>query len=186
MDATSIAAFVVSTNDVFRTMLSLGVTAGKPYTCCVVPRFENEVSGIIGMSGDVQGMVVLSFPTTTACNVIRAFTGMDMDPSSPDFADAIGELVNMISGAAKAKFEGKNVSISCPSVVIGRGHKVQQPSDALCITIPFECPAGAFSVEVAMKSARAVAHPTATTTTANTSNATTHTNSSTSTSAQAA
>jgi hypothetical protein len=70
--------------------------------------------------------------------------------------------------------------------VIGRGHKVQQPSDALCITIPFECPAGAFSVEVAMKSARAVAHPTATTTTANTSNATTHTNSSTSTSAQAA
>jgi hypothetical protein len=85
----------------------------------------------------------------------------------------------MISGAAKAKFEGKNVSISCPSVVIGRGHKVQQPSDALCITIPFECPAGAFSVEVAMKNARVVAHPTATSATTNTSN-------STSTSAQAA
>ena len=180
MDASSIAAFVVSTNDVFRTMLSLGVTAGKPYTCCAVPKFENEVSGIIGMSGDVQGMVVLSFPTTTACNVIRAFTGMDMDPSSPDFADAIGELVNMISGAAKAKFEGKNVSISCPSVVIGRGHKVQQPSDALCITIPFDCPAGAFSVEVAMKSARVVSHPTTTSAT------NTHTNNSTSTSAQAA
>ena len=160
MDASQITSFVASTHQVFSTMLSLTVTAGRPYTCCTVPKFENEVSGIIGMSGDMQGMVVLSFPTATARNVIRAFTGMDMDPNSPDFADAVGELVNMISGAAKAKFEGKNVSISCPSVVIGRGHKVQQPSDALCITIPFECAAGAFSVEVAIKSARAATYAT--------------------------
>ncbi len=157
MDAQQITSFVASTHQVFTTMLSLSVTASKPYTCCAVPRFENEVSGIIGMSGDVQGMVVLSFPTTTARNVIRSFTGMDMDPTSPDFADAVGELVNMISGAAKAKFEGKNVSISCPSVVIGKGHKVQQPSDATCITIPFECPAGAFSLEVAIKNAKVAA-----------------------------
>ena len=75
-------------------------------------------------------------------------------------ADAVGELVNMISGAAKAKFEGKNVSISCPSVVIGKGHKVAQPSDAVCITIPFDCPAGQFSVEIAIKSAKAAANPT--------------------------
>jgi chemotaxis protein CheX len=76
------------------------------------------------------------------------------------------ELVNMISGAAKAKFEGKNVSISCPSVVVGKGHKVQQPSDALCITIPFDCPGGSFSVEVAMKLARSAAQPTVQNTTA--------------------
>lgn len=158
MDAQQITSFVTSTHQVFTTMLSLTVSPGKPYTCCAVPKFENEVSGIIGMSGDMQGMVVLSFPTSTARNVIRAFTGMDMEPSSPDFADAVGELVNMISGAAKAKFEGKNVSISCPSVVIGKGHKVQQPSDAVCITIPFDCPAGAFSVEVAIKSAKSAAN----------------------------
>ena len=159
MDASQITSFVMSTHQVFSTMLSLNVTAGKPYTCCAVPRFENEVSGIIGMSGDMQGMVMLSFPTATARNVIRAFTGMDMDVNSPDFADAVGELVNMVSGSAKAKFEGKNISISCPSVVLGKGHKVAQPSDALCITIPFECPAGQFSVEIAIKHAQAVAHP---------------------------
>ncbi len=81
MDARSIAHFVGSTQQVFSTMLSLSVTAGKPYTCCTVPRFENEVSGIIGMSGDLQGMVVLSFPVSTARATIRAFTGMDMEPS---------------------------------------------------------------------------------------------------------
>ena len=162
MDAQSITAFVASTHQVFSTMLSLTVTAGKPYSGSTVPLFESEVSGIIGMSGDVQGMVVLSFPTATACNVIRAFTGADMDPSSPDFADAVGELVNMISGAAKAKFECTNVSISCPSVVLGRGHRVAQPSDATCITIPFACSAGQFSVEVAMKLAKSAAVPTST------------------------
>jgi chemotaxis protein CheX len=159
MDSQSVAAFVTSTNQVFTTMLSLQVSAGKPYSGCAVPRFENDVSGIIGLSGDVQGMVVLSFPTTTARNAIRAFTGMDMEPSSPDFADAIGELVNMISGAAKAKFEGRTISISCPSVVLGRGHRVTQPSDAFCITIPFDCPAGEFSLEVAMKLAKSDAVP---------------------------
>ncbi|MFM7053076.1 MAG: chemotaxis protein CheX [Planctomycetota bacterium] len=157
MDARSIAHFVASTQQVFSTMLSLTVTAGKPFTGTTVPRFENEVSGIIGMSGDLQGMVVLSFPTATAKGAIQAFTGMEMEPSSPDFADAIGELVNMVSGSAKAKFEGKNVSISCPSVVIGKGHKVQQPSDAVCIVIPFTCPAGEFSVEVAIKPAKTAA-----------------------------
>lgn len=163
MDAHSIASFVASTHQVFSTMLSLTVTPGKPFSVGAVPRFENEVSGIIGMSGDVQGMVVLSFPTSTAKGAIQAFTGMEMDPSSPDFADAVGELVNMISGAAKAKFEGKNVSISCPSVVIGKGHKVQQPSDAVCITIPFSSPAGEFSVEVAIKPAKSVAATTTST-----------------------
>ena len=163
MDASSIASFVSSTHQVFSTMLSLTVTPGRPYTAGSVPRFENEVSGIIGMSGDMQGMVVLSFPTSTAKAAILAFTGMEMDPTSPDFADAVGELVNMISGAAKAKFEGKNVSISCPSVVIGKGHKVQQPSDAVCIVIPFTSPAGEFSVEVAIKPAKSAAGHGATT-----------------------
>ena len=159
MDSQSVAAFVASTNQVFTTMLSMPVSAGKPETCCLVPKFENDVSGIIGLSGDVQGMVVLSFPTASARNAIRAFTGMDMELGSADFADAIGELVNMISGAAKAKLEGRTISISCPSVVVGKGHRVTQPSDAFCVTIPFECAAGVFTIEIAMKLAKHEAVP---------------------------
>lgn len=151
MDARSITHFVASTHQVFETMLSLSVTPGKPTASCNVPRFQSDVSGVIGMTGDVVGMVVLSFPFSTAKGVLKAFTGSDIEPNSPDFSDAVGELVNMISGAAKAKFEGLSVSISCPSVVIGPGHRVQQASDTTCITIPFECAAGPFSVEVAIR-----------------------------------
>ena len=61
------------------------------------------------MSGDVVGSVMLSFPIDSALKIVEKFTGMKIDVNSEDFGDAIGELVNMISGAAKAKFEGKNL-----------------------------------------------------------------------------
>ena len=111
----------------------------------------SAVSGIIGMSGDLVGSTVLSFPLATAKLVVAKFIGEEVTESSDDFGDAIGELVNMITGGAKAKFGGKSVSISCPSVVIGPNHKVQQMSDSTCISIPCQCECGAFAVEVSVK-----------------------------------
>lgn len=151
MDASYITPFINATTNVFETMLALPVTVGKPHIRETIPNEAYDVSGIIGMSGDVIGTVMLSFPLDSALKIVEKFTGMKIDVNSEDFGDAIGELVNMISGAAKAKFEGKNVSISCPSVVIGEGHKIQQPSDSICISIPCESECGHFAVEVSFK-----------------------------------
>ena len=128
-DPLYITAFVEATQNVFQTMVRQELKFGKPVTG-KLPHLSNEVSGIIGMTGDVEGTVVLSLPGDSAENIVEAFVGARMESSSEDFADAIGELVNMISGGAKAKFEGKNVRIGCPSVVIGDGHIVQQLSGA--------------------------------------------------------
>ena len=139
------------------------VAIADPYvTHPTLPSYD-DLTAMLAAHPEIGAVALCQPPQArfaAARKAIQAFTGMDIEPSSPDFADAIGELVNMISGAAKAKFEGKNVSISCPSVVIGKGHKVQQPSDALCITIPFECPVGEFSLEVAMKVAKSAANTT--------------------------
>ena len=78
-------------------------------------------------------------------------TGTEMSSDHEDFADAVGELVNMVSGGAKAQFEGKEVSISCPSVVIGAKHAVYSPKDMVKIVIPFTTDCGEFAVEVAFK-----------------------------------
>ncbi len=83
--------------------------------------------------------------------MVTKFTGMELDPEHEDFADAIGELVNMISGGAKAQLEGKEVNISCPSVVIGSSHKVVNPLDVICILLPCKTQVGDFEVEVALK-----------------------------------
>lgn len=149
MDASYIKPFIESTKAVFSTMLAVEVSFGKPHVMDGLPRFD--VSGIIGMSGDVIGSVVLSLPTDVAKKFVAKFTGTPVEESSEDFADAIGELVNMISGGAKAKFAGKSVSISCPSVVIGAGHTVTRPSNTPCVSIPCRTPLGDFSIDISIR-----------------------------------
>ncbi len=149
MDVKFINPFVGSIANVFETMLSLKVTLGRPMlkTADLV---SAEVSGIIGLSGDVQGSVVLSFPGDAACKIASRFAGMEMTKDSEDFADAIGELANMVAGNAKKDFAGYEVSISLPSVIIGPGHTVSQSKAAPFLVIPCETEMGKFNVEVAL------------------------------------
>ncbi len=151
MIAEYITPFIDSTRSVLDTMLQMKTEFGKPEMRASIPSANHDVSGIISMSGDVIGSVVLGFPMDSAVKMVAKFVGMEMAPDSEDFSDAIGELVNMISGGAKAKFEGKSVSIGCPSIVIGSGHIVQSPKDSMCIAIPFSCESGRFEVEVSIK-----------------------------------
>lgn len=150
MDASYITPFIRSSQNLFETMLQLPVTIGIP-TLQKDPTPTYDISGIISMSGDVYGVVVLSFPTATANRVVSLFTGTQMTREHEDFADAVGELVNMVTGGAKAQFAGKNVSISCPSVVIGSDHVVSNRRDMVSVRIPCECDCGHFAVEVSIR-----------------------------------
>jgi chemotaxis protein CheX len=159
VDSTYIMPFVDSIQKVFETMLQLPIQVGEPQLKRVSepqadgspPDAGFDVSGIIGMSGDVEGSVVLSFPTATAERVVSIFTGEELTHTHEDFPDAIGELINMISGGAKAQFAGKQVSISCPSVVVGSDHVVFGRKDVSCIRIPCGCDCGDFAVEVSIR-----------------------------------
>ena len=152
LDPIYVTAFIEATQNVFQTMVHQAVSCGKPLPG-QLPHLENDVSAIIGMTGAVVGTVVLSLPAATASKIVELFVGSPIDIENDDFADAVGELVNMICGGAKAKFGGKQVYISCPSVVIGQGHTVQQPSGSVCISIPCESSCGGFSVDVSIKKA---------------------------------
>jgi len=150
VDQSYIIPFVKSVQNVFETMLQLPVQIGQPELKHPGDT-GHDVSAIIGMSGDVDGSVVLSFPTATAERVVSIFTGSEIDAGHEDFADAVGELVNMVSGGAKAQFSGKEVSISCPSVVIGESHQVYGRKDVVAISIPCESDCGEFNVEVSIR-----------------------------------
>lgn len=148
--AAYITPFIKSVQNVFETMLQLPVQVGQA-SVKQDGAPQHDVSGIIGMSGDVEGTVVLSFPTATAERVVSIFTGEELSHTHEDFADAVGELVNMVSGGAKAQFTGKDVSISCPSVVIGSDHQVFGRKDVVCIMIPCQSDMGDFDVEVSLR-----------------------------------
>jgi len=151
MDPAYLVPFITSVQNVFSTMLQLQVTIGEP-TIKGDPVSSVDISGIIGMSGDVTGTVVLSFPGPTAEAVVGLLTGTKMPLDHPDFADAIGELVNMVCGGAKGQFSGKKkVSISCPSVVVGKQHAIARQKDIPCVVIPCSTDCGDLMIEVAIR-----------------------------------
>ena len=152
MDVRYINPFIISIKDVFSTMAGVEVQVLKPKM-----KAENSssvgVTGVIGLTGDATGACLLCFPTDVACKLASSFSGEEMSESHPDFADAIGELANMVAGGAKAQFDGLAVSISLPSVVIGDPHEVivtGAPSGTPRLVIPCQTELGQFHVEVAM------------------------------------
>lgn len=147
MNAQQIRCFLESTENLFTTMLSSKVEFGRPE---MQPRDakHHDVSGIIGLSGDIVGSVVVGFPMQTALAAVEAFIGMRIEVEDENFPDAIGELANMIAGGAKAKMDGDDISISCPSVVIGADYTVQRPKQTNCVRIPCRSTFGEFDLKV--------------------------------------
>jgi chemotaxis protein CheX len=150
MDVKYINPFIRSIKSVFETMVKVHVEVGKPALRTTVYA-SADVSGIIGFSGDAMGCVVLSFPKEVACKAASKFAGIAIDEHHADFADAVGELANMVAGCAKKEFEGMNISISLPSVVIGKDHTVSQSKASPRIVIPCQCELGEVFVEVGME-----------------------------------
>lgn len=149
MDVRFINPFVSAITNVFETMVNTKVRVGKP-KLKQADIISAEVSGVIGLSGDVQGCVVLSFPGNVASKVASTFAGTELNVNHPDFTDAVGELANMVAGNAKKDFPGCSVSISLPSVIIGPGHRVSQSKASPFLVIPCETDFGPFNVEVAL------------------------------------
>jgi chemotaxis protein CheX len=144
-----LAPFIRSVREVFQSMLAMTVTTGEPFRK-TEQSHANHVSGVIGFSGDLSGAVVIGFPGNVAPKIIEKFVGMPLDQNSPDFADAIGEITNIIAGSAKSGL-GLNASISIPSVVIGTGYSVVGLSAVPCYIVPCSCPAGDFSMEISVQ-----------------------------------
>lgn len=159
MDVRFINPFIASTKTVFKTMVATEIVIGKPVIIRANQEQTADVSAVIGMSGDAVGCVVLSLPMETACNIASKFAGTQLTQAHPDFSDALGELANMVAGQAKAKFEGLNVSISLPSVIVGDSHVVSQSRAKPRLALPCQCDLGGFTVEVVLVVERSAAAP---------------------------
>jgi chemotaxis protein CheX len=154
IDSKFILPFMNATRDVFQKMAGVATTIGKPYLKTDASA-TYQVCGIIGFSGQITGSVVVSFSDAAAEKLVEAFAGVHLAVTDPDFADAVGELANMIAGSAKKNL-GALANISTPSVVIGKGYTVTTTRNVPCLVIPCGSPFGEFAVEVSVKKTAAV------------------------------
>jgi len=135
-----IQAFVNGSKEVFRDLCNTEIKAGRAF---FVTKYEFEkswdVSGIIGLSGEVKGVVAISFKESTALKLAKNLTGIEYIFIDNNVTDVIGEIANIITGNVKNIFEKKyRVKISIPSIFKGNSHAViWSTTNTRIISIPF-------------------------------------------------
>lgn len=148
--------FLASTLSVFETMLNCKLERGVPYLKDGTQP-QHEVSGVIGLSGKAQGTVVLGLSREAALGATEVLLQERPAQINGDVTDAVGELVNIIAGNAKAQLEHLDMSVSLPTVITGKNHCVEFPTKVTPICIPFTSAWGTVTVEVGLREANTAA-----------------------------
>ncbi len=148
MDVSYINPFIEAVDSVFTTMLGvtpkrsgLNVSDGVAH--------GHMLTSLVGLSGQVSGVVALRFPHDTALKLASRMLGVEMAEVNDEVTDAISEMVNMVAGSAKAKFNhDPPLELGLPTVVEGTGYKVKYPTKSVWLAVPFTSDAGDFTMEV--------------------------------------
>ncbi|MDA3903475.1 MAG: chemotaxis protein CheX [Desulfuromusa sp.] len=138
-----------ATQDIFSSMVMLDVTPGEPFKRAD-SKLVNSISGIIGLAGEIKGMLAIHLPDKTALAITTAFLGMDVEDIDEDVCDAVGELANMLGGSIKTTFDpgGSKVQLSMPSAIHGEEYAVDCLTNAESVTVPFAFNGQTFLVEL--------------------------------------
>jgi chemotaxis protein CheX len=148
VDVSYINPFIEAVDSVFTTMLD--VTPKRNGLKVSDGKAKGEVvTSLVGMSGQVSGVVALRFPPATALNLASRMLGSEMTEISDEVTDAVSEMVNMVAGSAKAKFNhDPPLQLGLPTVVEGAGYRLKYPSKSVWLEVPFTSDAGDFTMEV--------------------------------------
>jgi len=153
MDADLINPFINATTNVLATMAYVQCKVGKPYLK-KDDKAKGDVTGVIGLTGDSNGTIAVTFDQGSILKIVSNMFGEEMTELNHEVADAVGELVNMISGQARRELEelGRLFHAAIPTVISGQGHCVTHYTDGPKIAIPFTTEGGSFIIEVCLES----------------------------------
>jgi len=144
--------FIEATLNVLKTMSRTEAMPGKPYLK-KDQKALGDVSAVIGLTGEANGTISISFPEQSIAAVVSRMFGEPVSELEGELADAVGEISNMISGQARQQLEktGKLLHGSIPSVIVGKNHQISHFTTYPVIAVPFETPEGGFTIEVCIE-----------------------------------
>jgi chemotaxis protein CheX len=148
VDVNYINPFIEGVDSVFSTMLGVHpkrngvkVSNGENKTACL--------TSLVGLSGQVSGVVALRFPPPTALQLAGRMLGSELSSVNDEVVDAVSELANMVAGFAKARLHhDPPLELGLPTVVEGAGYRLKYPSKSVWLEVAFTSEAGEFSMEV--------------------------------------
>ena len=141
--------FLNSAVSTFEIMLGCKLIPGEPFVKSAT-NGQQEISGMVGLSGKAKGTVILSLSREAAISASAAMLGEQITEVNGDVTDAVGELTNIIAGGAKAQLEKLALNVSLPTVIVGKQYAFEFPQSVAPVCIPYECPWGYVAVEVGL------------------------------------
>ena len=102
-------------------------------------KLDWDISGIIGLSGEVSGAVAISMKDITAFRIAEILMKKKFSSFEKEVTASVGEIINIISGNVKKDFEDElRIKISLPTIITGADHIIDWPTEkARIICIPF-------------------------------------------------
>ena len=119
MKVAYINPFITGTREVFDAMVKMPFQVGKPRVRGADERLHKlySVSVVIGLSGAVSGVLVMSLAEGVALAVATSLTESPATSLDQDCFDAIAEIANMIAGSAKKRMPQGQITITVPTLL---------------------------------------------------------------------
>ena len=139
MDVTFINPFLEAAVNVLQTMAFTETQVGQPFLKAKTPLSQGDVTGIVGLIGDQNGSLAVSFSEAAILQVVSNMFGEVCKEMNDEVRDAVGEITNMICGAARRILaeHGHQFQAAIPTVIDGKGHKICHPFPGPVLVIPF-------------------------------------------------
>ena len=112
---------------------------------------QGDISGILEISGDLNGSAAISFSGKCILGIVSAMFGEDMTEINEEITDAVGEISNMIAGHVTTKIAemDKKVKVKFVKVCAGDDQEIEHIKDGgHVLVLPFRTTKGKMVIEV--------------------------------------
>ena len=140
---------ISATKEVFDTMIMQEVQEEAPFYG-QTGDIDSNISAMIGLGGDLRGLLAIHCTAAVAKGITGSFLGMDVEELDEDVKDAIGEVSNIVAGDLKVFFGKHSIeaNLAIPTSVIGKDYKTGGMTNATRVVVPFSTADGKFWVEL--------------------------------------
>ena len=150
MDVTLVNPFVEGALHILDTTAFVKVKPENPFLKeNILP--QGDITGILEISGDLQGSAAVSFSEKCILGIVSAMFGEDMIEINEEIIDAVGEISNMIAGHVTTKIAelDKKVKVKFIKVCQGADQHIDHVKDGgQILVLPFRTTKGKMVIEV--------------------------------------
>jgi len=135
-------ALMTAIVDSVESCLTMCDTQAKCVGVSAVPTTDlGNITGMIGVHGDVSGFITVNLAERVAMSAVGAMLQDSFEKLTPEVVDGVGEMTNIISGGIKKRLTGTSWSFShvtVPSVIIGHNYHIAYAGGLQFLSVTFE------------------------------------------------